>query len=334
MSGITVSFTPDARSVRLTRVGAPTPKQEGAPGVTIAKDKDEWIDVDGTGHGHSRWSYTERSDDSVGVIRDYKDEPVIVSQVIGAQITGNWWSNDCTFTWSDSNSRDQETSHIVDVPDGGSTNNKVGMDEVAESIIPVEPGWYNVPSSGGQNPITITYTLKDNADGATATAKYELKLHDEWENPAAEPETSRTGTWVVGGWSTNTGTTDVPLQWNFTSKSTVSLNVHFGANFNAKDWLNIGGKVEANQEISAEVPTTGNTTLQPNTKARPYVRYTIRTEWKSLDHYTIGGWDRNTARADGKYLYGADLPLRIPADLEALWQGPMPITNQSPPDPT
>lgn len=112
----------------------------------------------------------------------------------------------------------------------------------------------------------------------------------------------------------------------------MKLDAHLGADFKIKDWLNIGGKIEASQEISAEVPTAGVVSLPPNTKTRPYIRYTVRTQWKAVDHYILSGWQRDPSRTDGKVKQGADLALRIPDDLEALWQGPLDIAT-SPSDP-
>lgn len=41
----------DSRSVQVVRSGAPTPKSANDP--TLDKAKDEWVDADGTGHGHT-----------------------------------------------------------------------------------------------------------------------------------------------------------------------------------------------------------------------------------------------------------------------------------------
>jgi hypothetical protein len=220
------------------------------------------------------------------------------------------------------------------VPNGGGIYNGIGreMDPVTGLVFSVDKGWYSEPTSNESE--KVTYTLKDNSDGAEAKAVYHLKYHNEWENPVDLPETSRTGTQIVGGWSTNTGTENESLVWSVTMNSSVNLSVNFGANFNVKDWVNIGGEVKASQDISAVVPTTAHTTLTPNTKARPYIRYTIRTQWKAVDHYTTSGWDPNPNRPDKKWPQGADLPIRIPADLEALWQGPIDISVPNSPDPS
>lgn len=105
-------------------------------------------------------------------------------------------------------------------------------------------------------------------------------------------------------------------------------------NFKAGDWINAGGEINTSSEFSANVITGASVTLKDGEKARPYMRYTIRTRWKWLDHYDSSGWHANSARPDGKWLQGADLPLRVPADIEALWQGPIPTTTQNPSDPS
>ncbi len=49
------SVTGDTRSVQIGRNGAPAAKKTNDS--TLDKTKDEWVEADGTGHGHTRYSY-------------------------------------------------------------------------------------------------------------------------------------------------------------------------------------------------------------------------------------------------------------------------------------
>lgn len=341
-----VEYSSDNREVYLTRGSAP--KVKGAPGVTVDEARDEWREVDGSGlwttHGQSRWSYTNRAPEpGSGLLAPptYKDDLITISQVVAAQSSGSWSAN-TSGSWSPSDNRDRQppsaptASHVVDLPDGGALLNEAGLDSSLGVGYKTQPGWYKTPSTGKEP--TITYKLTDNSSATpvTATAKYVFHLHDEWENPMDDTpsETTQTSTWVVGGWSSHTGADTHTFEWNFTEEHEVALTTTFGADFKLKDWLNIGGKVETSSKFKANVVTGASVTLKGGEKARPYMRYTIRTQHKLVDHYVVAGFDRNQGRADGKWPQSADLALRIPDDIEALWQGPLLTSNPNPGEPT
>ena len=101
----------DNRSVKLTRPGA--------------RDEAFSILPDGTKvtTSHTRWSYTERTDNSIGQMVNFQDNPVIVTQAINAEPSGPWspYTN-LTGVWSPSRFDDwrppnQETArHLQDMP--------------------------------------------------------------------------------------------------------------------------------------------------------------------------------------------------------------------------
>ena len=317
--GVGYSAIIDDRNVRLTRSGAVGETYDATTNTTT---------------GHTRWSYTEREDVTLDPLApDWADWPIALSTVIGANWSGAW-SDDRTYTWSPSDSRDQETSHVVDLPDGGALLNNAGLDRNSSMyIVPVPQGWYRTPSSG-TNPLTISYTLKDNADGATLTAKYVLNLHDEWENPTVNTEK----TWDDG---THPGQTHRTVQtalnvpridgpqtdksWTFadlTAGLKATLSGSFGGNFKLKDWFNAGGSFEAESslEITAEYAATApKLNLTAGQSAIPCINYIIRTDHKLLDRYDVAGRDSNPTRSDGKWEKSADLPVPL-YDISANWQ--------------
>ena len=320
------------REVRLSRPGARGPvKIQGALGVTIDPERDEWVEPDGTAHGQSRWSYTERiKNPPLFGAPDYADNSVSLTQLIAAQ-KGGQWSPSLSGQWSPSHSMDQQhpqsssPSHVQKLPDGGALLSDDG-------IVATLPGWYNVPSNAhnldgsNSNPVTVSYVLKDNADGAEAEGKYFLHLHDEWENPVTDPAfTWPDGTHPGETYRTESMDLDVPRidgpqtnkSWTFasvTTNLTAQLKTNFGANFKLKDWFTAGGSFEtsAKLEIESQYEATAPTlTLAQGESAVPCVNYIVRTSHKLLDHYEVNGWA-------GKESKSADLPVAV-NDISANW---------------
>ncbi len=295
-------------------------KRKGDPGVVIDEDKDEWIDEDGVGHGQSRYSYKETSD--FFSLDPYGD--VELSQVFVAN-AGASWSANANGTWSNPHPQDRKhpedpvASHIEKLPDSGTIYQDTGD----------EAGWHNTPSSGSD--VTVTYTLNEDVSGTTlnAVGTYILKLHDEWENPTDLPETSREGRVIVGGWSSHVGAGTQTYQWTFTEEHEAIIGTTFVANFKAKDWVNIGGKIETSSKFKANVVTGGSVTLKGGEKSQPYMEYTIRTQNKLVDQFTLSGYNPNAARTDGKWPQSGDLPLSIPNDILAAWTEPQPIDDEN-----
>ena len=104
------SASMDARGVTLSRSGAPSPKIKGDPNVTIDEAKDEWVDVDGTKHGHTRYSYETLVIDNT-VVRTEN------TQTFNASRLGTWGAG--TYTWQPSSVGDTSTTHTQVMPNGG-----------------------------------------------------------------------------------------------------------------------------------------------------------------------------------------------------------------------
>ncbi len=169
----------------------------------------------------------------------------------------------------------------------------------------------------------MTYELTD-SDGAKAKASYVFHLHDEWENstndtPAQTHETRKFDLVVprIDGPQTD-------KTWTFakiTTGLTTELKTNFGANFKLKDWFTAGGSFESSAKLEIESSYEANApllTLKAGESAVPCINYIVKTQHKLLDHYVPSGWDKNTARVDGKWPKSADLPVAI-QDISANW---------------
>lgn len=153
----------DTRSVAIGRVDARGPiKQKGAPGVTIDEAKDEWVDVDGTGHGHTTYSYNYEAILAPAIMRSYHNWQNFTAAAGG-------WSSSATGTWSLNQADDTKTQYKIDMDFGKPELAQVGFDTSGQ--------WRGDPTDPKKK--TITYTITDN--GTTATANYKLMQHDEWE---------------------------------------------------------------------------------------------------------------------------------------------------------
>jgi len=156
-------FTSDNRGVRIIRNSAPSAKLDGDS--TLNKDHDEWVEADGTGHGHTRYSYYE-SDAAGG-------NPVLHTntQNFTANRFGYWGAN-LSWLWEPGGNPSAASgtdSNTMEMTTGSLYKDSYG-----------DGGWKGSPTS----PTTplYTYTLReDGGDGAKATAKYYLTLHDEFE---------------------------------------------------------------------------------------------------------------------------------------------------------
>ena len=292
-----VAFALDNREVYLTRGSAP--KIKGASDVTIDESRDEWREVDSSGlwttHGQSRWSYTERTQDTYLGAPTYPINPVTIKPVINAQAGGGWSSN-LTGVWSNPAPTDTQppqsatASHTETLPDGGALNSK-------PDGIPMYPaGWYNTPSKG-QNPVTVTYNLTDNNDGAKATAKYVFHLHDEFEQP-------RTGTLPNRVYNTEYPIkVDGRVKWysskvtrKVSGKVTHTWKVSLTAGFKLKDLFNLfpeanaGGTGEYGGTKEFSVDESMEKTITPGKHCYYYVLIHDELKHHLVDHYEASGY--------------------------------------------
>lgn len=332
--GATLEAAKDTRSVKLTRNG---------------KDRFELKDGSWVTYGDSRFSYLERvlttDPDPVtgymGSMQSYKDDPHDVVQTI-VQDKGLGWSSDKTklkskWTFSDSNvlSNTGDNAAVVTMPQGNSLNNPDGIETTVGTqayLNAVPSGWYRVPSQGTKQ-FTVTHDLTD-ADGATATAKYVLSLHDEWEDAKPDPDKKRK---VAGGqpdvegetttdWSyftfgiprsPNLTTGDKDASWSIDQsvKFSVKLAATFSPEFKIADWVNAGGSVESTLEpsISADFaatapkPSTQFPGSPTGTRYQPIIAYYKRVVHKLLLRYNADGLWLNSDKLnfpEGDMRYG------------------------------
>jgi len=185
-----VGATEDPRTLTISRgVGA---KRWDDP--KLNKDRDEWVEADGTGHGHTIYSYKHRYKpltliDNGGAFPETESVPnqvEIVSSYSGSWTVKSGYSTqgnlnpfmlDVTSEWSPSNDEtnvigragDIQT-HFQTMPEGGLTKDTYGR---------ISPVWTGQGSSSTSK--IITYTATDNRDQAKAKARYELTVHEPWE---------------------------------------------------------------------------------------------------------------------------------------------------------
>jgi hypothetical protein len=198
---VTISGTTGNTSGSTASVGAylsySAEKTDKGLKLTRAGARNEVFSIDAEGNSvttsDTRWSYTERTDNSIGQMVNFQDNPVWVTQVIGATPIGTWSPyTSLTGVWSPFNFSDtappyyENAVHFQHMPNGGSLLNEAGMDYFpgSSNIVSVPQGWYYVPSSNpnfADKKVTVAYTLTDNVDGAVAKAKYVLNLHDKYE---------------------------------------------------------------------------------------------------------------------------------------------------------
>ena len=279
----------DNRTVSTSRVGAPIPKKEkvvvnGAlvNNPDLIKSRDEWIAADGTGYGHTRWSYKERVLNGANPVELaagifgyplYNDDNVPVTQIIQATPSGGW-SNDTSGTWNPSDPSDSKLLHSQEMPQGGAVHNPEGIERIwiqlpdgglfATQKDAVPKGWLNTPSTGTPNPVIVEHKLTDNADGTIAKSKYVLNLHDEWENPTDDTRISPPNAPTEQGVSYEeqylvpqgaiavTKDTEATWQIGQTTDFVVELKAFFEASFGLGDWGKIGGNAEAKQTINRQ----------------------------------------------------------------------------------
>jgi len=153
-----VGATEDPRTLTISR--GISAKKWNDP--TLNQDRDEWVEADGTGHGHTTYSYNYESKWVPLIKRSYYNW-----QTFTASASGNWSPN-ATGTWSPSDADDTKTQH------------KQSMD-FGKPELSADYGW--IGDETGIGKASVDYTITDSSTGTPVTAKahYDLKLHDEWE---------------------------------------------------------------------------------------------------------------------------------------------------------
>ncbi len=215
LGGVTVQG--DTRSVQIGRNGAPAAKT--ANDSTLDKTKDEWVDADGTGHGHSRYSYW------YGFLNGSYSANY---QTFLASITGSSFTNNTlTAPWS---------------PAGGIFQDG---DDAGHST-------QEMPVSGGSNQRTVTYNYKDKTDGAQASAQYVLTLHEPYEILTQNPRGDS-----YSGSKHLTEEFTGPIKVNRTVQ--VTYNISMTASFSGETEKYLGAKLGLNLQPSWSKQTSEST---------------------------------------------------------------------------
>ncbi|PQV63177.1 hypothetical protein B1R32_1142 [Abditibacterium utsteinense] len=241
----------------------------------LNKDRDEWVEADGTGHGHSRHSYKERIDTSTSYYPTWEDVPIKLSQTFSASL-GSGWSPSSVGTWSNSHPYDRPfssnspASHVENLPDSGALLNSAGVDTMA---LPLAPGWYDTPSSGSD--VTVSYDLEDATQTPSIKEKatYILKLHDEWENPTPDRDETWTRCFFDNPerpYSNDSGTGNTePKKWEMVTKATQSLEASLGLDFKLHDAINIGASAKVGTIVEITKTSGAEVSLAPGERAIP-----------------------------------------------------------------
>lgn len=203
--------TLDDRRVSISRSTDGDFKREDDPNLN--KDRDLWIDADGTKHAHTTYSYNYEPITAPSFKQSYYN-----SQTFSANTSG--WSSSATGIWSPSDTADTKTQHKQDMPLGSPEQVIEDPDNYGTSYI-----WSGDPTSGAGK-ASVSYTITD-PDGTTDTALYQLTLHDEWERgktlKAINPFLGDPITLNQGYEPSNTGAGDKVMKFTVDTSQTKTL---------------------------------------------------------------------------------------------------------------
>lgn len=296
----------DTRGVKITRPGAVGEK-------SYSDSKGQWVT-----EGDSIYGYV--IDLTPVAATEFPNEQTFQAQLIEG---ANHWSvknsdYNVTYSWSPASTGDEPpdtiTSHKQMMPKGNLTLR--------------DTGWGDTPTGTAQK--FINYTITDLGDGATASAKYILNLHDPYEISKATPY--KTYTPGTKNFSPRIYTSVEPTyadpskneDWNITWKESIALNFtsSLGAEVKAGDFIKFGAGVDfkASASLEATNPGSGSTTINRGFKAYPYFQYSIRTEHFLVDKWNKAGKDGATGTLAYDYL----------DSVTPRWSNPIPIDGSEP----
>jgi hypothetical protein len=322
--GWQITFSdPYEKYVLISRAGAPTPKKKGEPGVTIDEASDEWVDVDGTGYGHTTYSYeAEELIPTLDPLTHWVDR--MNAQSFQAARTG-YWSSNTSWQWVPPDSSDTVSAHSQDMPKG--TMNRP---------FSVLEQWDGTPTGTSQK--IITYTATDNMDGFQARAKYILTLHDKYENkrndtPATTVVRHRFD-FSPKNWSSCESNAAEPLNvsWNvnWTGNATMNFFSSLGVAPETLVKWGIGVNFQATATLEVSAPGTAATTIPQGQRAYPYLEYDVTTYHYLIDQYSPAGKVINSARInapgginDGSWPHSEDKL----TDVYPRWSDPVDINS-------
>ncbi len=277
-AAVNYSAARDDRDVRLSR--------------PYADHDDETYDQNSnTTTGNTTFSYDVKQHPSV-------TEHVPNLQTFSSAVTGTWPTTanglyNLTYTWNPADStNDTWTMHEQIMPYG-------------DRFVDLNGRWAG--SASPSQSITITYTAKSGVDNATATARYILNLHDEWDNwreDSAHPIDRQTrllpspptrADWVGGPDADQTAT------WSQGRDVGFEISVGVSGQFTLGDFAQFGIDVTGThtETITSEMG------LETTAPAGKMVFRAIDQSWLRrhylVDHYMPPGRDKNAARTDGAW---------------------------------
>ncbi len=270
--GMTATF--DNRSMILTRAGA-----------RLNSESRNLVDGIMVSTGHGRWSYTRRHQYVQNDQTFIQDSPVPLTAEINA--FGDNWSSDRKWKWSPESQgfpADTQTSKLVSIPDGGGLHNTVDQPDYAA-------GWYHEPANdpGTHHAIEVSYTATD-PDGLTATAKYILILHNEFENLRAGAQPNQ----VVDTEYRFKENGTLRYFWNnpnltFTASFTTAWQYTFTGSFMPRDFINLGGWVTHTTTDTATWSMGVATSVPAGKQVYAYTLQHQEQKQYLVDHYDEGG---------------------------------------------
>lgn len=277
-----VSYAEDNRSVLIYRPGAIGEALDASTNTT---------------YGHSTFSYYQDVGaphlDDDGVMTQDKSPQLNPQtyEVYGHYLSGDW-SNNREWSWSGGGTptgTDSEFSATRHMPFGSFAKDTSGDWKRGTSATP--------------GVVKMTYTVKDLADGAAATAHYSLTLHEEWENLRPDPSRQAVrvgkrhyltlpagaGTFAAQNPVNQTGPTTA--NWTFTITGTFTLGTKLTAGVKLGNLWNLGFDVLSLTGSFSAGSTLGVTSppIQPGYKSYPYVEVSAMEKPYLVDHYIPAG---------------------------------------------
>lgn len=287
------NFTSDDRSARISRARSSNPLLL-ANEPNLDKKKDDWIEPDGTMHGHTRYSYEYETDPFPSVYRSDQWQ----GQSFVASRFGTWVSP-WDYWWN---------------PTGGVTGNLFDNDSIDGSLQRMPKGslykdvngnWMGTKSSSTE--LSHTYTVQDRSDGVKATATYNLMMHDEWDNKRPNPVTPfdvydkyidftvSAGAFSPSGvrpfLQNNNNAQTLPYHWSWSGSVEVSASAALSGGFKLSDAFNFGLNLTGGGKADSSSGVVGDYTLSPLKWTFPEYHVHYHRNHYLIDHFVASGFD-------------------------------------------
>ena len=135
---------------------------------------------------------------------------------------------------------------------------------------------------------TVSYTVTDYQDGATATDSYILHIHEPWEN--LQKTSGQTQT-IVHGTNIYFGSQGAPVTATWTTTVTITATVTFNWNGSLKlgDFMTLGGAISPGFSVAVGQTFALSTTVQAGYRVTPQLIETKIDSQYTVDRYDTGG---------------------------------------------